>query len=80
MPSYDNPYVRRLMIVDHVRELHHMYDQYKAKQITWEDMQRELMDLRILLDVEFYELADSKYNDLYAKRIHKFHEKAGSNA
>ena len=65
-------YRRRLMIADHIRELNWMYDQYKAKNLTWDDMRRELADLFILLEAEFLQ---GGVNPILNERKYRFLEK-----
>ena len=66
----EGAYLRKLMIVDHLRECLQLYDLYKLKISSWEDVQRELADLCILLE-------DEIGLDLLAKRKIRFREKAG---
>lgn len=44
-----NACLRRLMIADHLRVCIQMYDRYKFKELSWDDVRRELADLYILL-------------------------------
>jgi hypothetical protein len=64
----ENAYVRRLMIIDHIREVHAMYDRYKAKEIKWQEIQKELADLLILLRSEVT-------GELFLQREQRFKEK-----
>jgi hypothetical protein len=66
----ENAYMRKLMIIDHIREVDAMYDRYKAKEIDWEEIQKELADLLILIMPEIT-------GELLAQRVQRFKEKEG---
>ena len=63
-------YLRKLMIMDHIREVDDLYIRYKLKERTWDDVRRELADLNILLLVE---LAGDE--ELFEARMQRFEEK-----
>ena len=62
------PFLRRQMILNHVRELDMLCNQYLLKQLDWTNVQRELTDLYILIG------ADIDVS-LIAERYKRFREK-----
>ena len=62
------PYLRKLMILSHVRELDLMCDDYRRDKLDWTNVQRELTDLYILVRADIDD-------DLIAKRYKRFREK-----
>jgi hypothetical protein len=83
----DNPlktsaYCRRLAIVDHLRECVDKYDLYKSlssdlpqvRKVAKDDLDRELMDLYILLEWEWQQPTDADVS-LYEQRLARFEGK-----
>lgn len=64
----EDAYVRRLMIFHHLVECADLYRKHMHKEIPWEDVQRELADLYILIEADVP-------SELYEKRFYKFEEK-----
>ena len=70
MKFQTDSYLRKLMIMDHIREIDDLYTRYKRKEVGWDDVRRELADLNILLLVE---LAGDE--ELFEARMQRFEEK-----
>ena len=68
--KFNDDYFRLLSIVDHLRECSNIYDEYKLKRCSIDDLDKELTDLFILLNIHI-----SKKDSLYIERIDKFFDK-----
>lgn len=75
---FNEDYLRILSIFDHLIECTEKYKAYKLEAINKDfckeelfyELNKELMDLKILLDIH-----SEKNFDIYLKRLHRFAEK-----
>lgn len=68
---FSDEHVRTLEIFDHIREINLLYDEAKKDKENIENrrqLEREIVDLKILLDIE----VGYRQNKIFAERIEKF--------
>jgi hypothetical protein len=68
--NYENEYFNMLAIIDHINECQALYYKVKLKETNPNELEKELMDLFILLN-----LFKDNNQDLYKRRVLRFFEK-----
>jgi hypothetical protein len=72
-----NNYEIKLSIIDHIREISWIYDNEYKPTKNADNLNKELIDLKIILDMLF--CSEDKFIELYKKRLDKFYAKSKKN-